>query len=337
MSLKTLFVVPVSAENKEWVKEIKRNVNTTHYQLIQDWKCQYDNQEYKRIVLQRGEREDDDGPNFMGFNTTEKAVVQLIKDAMYDIGSEYELDKVPLDLVEEFYKNNIDGGVIYLRSGPIKDPKELMKYKQIRTSILENDAYKDVRMMDAIESEIERRGGKLIVSGTKFLLSFRLIRIALNNNIIKDSELKMKTIKFYSCYERYIETKAKKDLDHIDGIKAEIKSLSEDVRKQKIYDGQIERDGNGLLFDEFIYWMYLLKPGDQFETPSRNDKGENKRFEIVSVDQYPTKCDIFDEDIIHCARINIKYINVDDDVETVSYYFPQRVTGNNNHLQFIMD
>jgi hypothetical protein len=328
MTYKILVEVPLSTVDKDWFKQLKRKVNTTDYQFVQDWKLRYDNNEYKYIILQRGEREDDDGPDLMCFGTSDEAVVQLIKDTMYDIGSEYELDKVPLELIEEFHKNDIDGGVIYLKSSHIKDPKELLKYKHIRTTLLENKTYKDVRMMDAIEDEIERRGGNIRITGTDFLLSFNLIRIALNNDIIKDPELKEKAAKFYSCYKRYMKAKAKKELANIDKIKSEIKELSEETRKQMIYDGQVKRNGSGLPFDEFLYWTYLLKSGDRFEIPSLNDKGENKRFEIVSIERYPKKYDICDD---------TNYINVDEDKEPVSYYFPQHIIGDNNYIKFIMD
>jgi hypothetical protein len=86
-------------------------------------------------------------------------------------------------------------------------------YFTYKNYILKKSAiYKDIRMKDYLT---ERLLNGVQVKGKEHLLTFRLIKIVLNNNLIKDAELKVKVEKFYSCYENYIKIKKEKELEHI--------------------------------------------------------------------------------------------------------------------------
>ena len=185
--------------DSELCKKLSDQINTIHYKFTYDWHKRFKDIEFKQLVLERGIHQEDKNSTIkMTFSTFDEAVIQLIKDALYDIGSIFELDKIPMSLIKEFYEYDIDGGTLYLQSGGIK-VENLMQIPGIEKKIYN---YK------LIKNRYEKLQNKVIMlQGKNFLLTFNLIRIILHNDSIKDVELKAQTTKFYSCYEKYMDIK----------------------------------------------------------------------------------------------------------------------------------
>lgn len=215
----------------------------TYENLMIDWNSRGFTTMPKAIIIQRGERES--GEEMMVFTITNisKVILQLLKDSIYFFESECDFE---------------------LNAFP--------------------DDYIHAYIKDGIDGGLMRLMDKDgLNSGDWFHLSFEMIGNLINKNYIKDIKLKYKAHKFYSSYENYcVKYNISKELN-ISKIKAEISGLSEAIRKQMIFDGQIRRIKTGLTFDEFLYWIYLMKPGDKFEI--NTDKGV---FEIVEIKEYPT-------------------------------------------------
>lgn len=301
--MKYIFPLGKDFKNSECYEKMQKQFNTTQYQFINDWYQRYNNNDYKHLILDRGKNNGD--KNIMCFEKFDEAVIQLIKDCLDNLKSVYELDKIPIRLIKYFDENDIDGGMLYLISSQIKDVETATKYKRIKEALSQDIPFKyihlkDTYLKDYIQNFLDN--DRIHIYGKQFLLSFKMIKIVLDNELIKDIDLKEQTTKFYSCYKKFIEIKKAAELNHINKIKAEIKELPESIRQQMIYDGQIKRSKNGLQFDEFLYWTHLLKPGDIFED------GKFK-FEIVGVEIYPEKFSKSIIDTNHSAIINIKDIN----------------------------
>lgn len=297
-------------------KKLKEQLNRIDYQFIVNWRQRFNDHEFKYMILERGEHED--GPDIMNFPTFDKAVVQLIMDTLDDIGSEFELDKVPMNLIKDFCENDIDGGVLYLASDYIK-VEQLMQMPEIEKKIYN---YK------LIKNRYEKlKDKKISLYGKKFLLTFKLIKIVLDNDLIINADLKERTVKFYSCYQKYMKIKKEEEIAHIIKIKEEIKELSDDTRKQMIYNLQIKRTEASISFDEFLYWSYLLKAGDIFEY-------DNKRFEVVEVEIYPHKINSSNAKTNHAAVIKIKNVNEEEN-GSFSCNFPQYYESGESAIKFV--
>lgn len=305
--------LPSIVKESEWYKTLEKNNNTLGYELIEDWKHRYGDLEYNNIVLLRGEREDDDGPDYIRFETFADAFTQLITDIVYDLGTDYELDKIPNDIMKYFYKNDIDVGVLYLESDQIKNVKDLSEYNSIKSK-------------DEILEYINN--GKPII-GKHFLLSFDSIRKLLNNNVLTDPELKIKVTKFYSCFRKYIQDEENWRLSRINDIKKEISSLSEENRQQLLCDGQIKRNRSLMTFDEFLYWTHLLKPGDKFETINKTNDDRNI-FELLSINVYPKKYKSSTDKTIHSANLTVRCISDENNEPFISNFLQNNVIKDND-------
>lgn len=234
-----------------------------------DWNDKAFTTSPKGIILQRGEREE--GEEMMAFTITNisRVILQLLKDSIY------------------FFESECD---------------------------FELDAFPDDYIQAYIKDGID--GGLICLfdkdglnSGDRFHLSFEMIESLINKRYIKDKKLKYKAYKFYSSYENYcLKYNIKKELS-VTKIKQEIRGLSESMRKQMIYDGQIRRIKTGLTFDEFLYWICLMMPGDKF---ARNiDKDV---FEIVEIKDYPQSSisDRYNSKYNYSAVLLIKDANSND-------------------------
>lgn len=234
------------------------------------------------------------GPDEMIFEKCDDALVQLIEDTIYDF--EIECGYV----LDEF-------------------PMDIIKIFDKEDSIAGGVIY------------LQSKDGD---QGSDFLLNFKFIKIALDNDLIKDIKLKEKVKKLYSWYEKYEQIKTENHHGTIKRYKDEIALLSENARKRTVYNGQVKRAKGELPYDEYIYWLCALKEGDIFGilNPEKNGKYKNK-FEIINVQYYPRQK--FPVGSEHCTLINIKGID-DENSKIYECNFPQTSWGGDSNLRYVM-
>lgn len=261
--------------------------------LMINWNNLYKNSDDnpKIIVLQRGERKD--GDEMMVFHITDisKVILQLLKDILYFIETECEFE---LDAIPDDY-------ITYF----------------IKNGI-------DGGIICLVDKNSSNKGDL-------FNLTFEMIENLLNKSYIKDINLKYKVYKLYSCYEKYCEKYGiTKELDNIKKIKYEISGLAEKIRKKMIFDGQIRRIKTGLTFDEFLYWIYLMKPGDKFAKNIDKDI-----FEIVEIKEYPQApiSDRYNLNYNYNALLLIKNSNSNEIDKFIFTQYPYKI---DHTIRFLM-